>query len=61
MASEQEFPADEHVTCKCGKRFSLYWNGGELDQHDCDCGRKYYGEHRVTVMVTLEPGEARPS
>jgi hypothetical protein len=57
--TETEYPEND-VACPCGKTFHLFWNGGELDRHDCSCGRKYYGEHRVTVMVTLEPGEPDP-
>jgi hypothetical protein len=55
---EVEYP-DVDVTCVCGEKFKMWWNGGELDQHDCKCGRKYYGEHKETVMVILEPGEKR--
>jgi hypothetical protein len=49
------------VTCECGVKFHLYWNGGELDQYDCKCGRKHYTEARSVVLVTLEPGEKRPA
>ena len=51
---------DDPVVCVCGERFRLYWNGGELDNFTCKCGRVYYGEHRDTVMVVLEPGERDP-
>lgn len=65
MATERVWPDDGtswfDVVCPCGERFSLHWNGGELDQVDCKCGRKYYGEHRLTVVVSLEPGESRPA
>jgi hypothetical protein len=29
------------ITCDCGEKFTLYFNGGELDQHKCRCGRFY--------------------
>lgn len=58
MATEREFE-EGAVDCSCGESFTLYWNGGECDQHDCKCGRRYYTEHRKTVLVTLAPGETR--
>jgi hypothetical protein len=62
MAIISDYPdyAEGPITCACGKKFSMHWNGGELDQHDCSCGRKYYGEHVKTVMVMLEKGEVAP-
>ena len=56
---EFPYPGDGFV-CECGERFHLYWNGGELDEQRCKCGRFYYGEHRDVVLVMLEPGETRP-
>jgi len=37
--------------CDCGRTFDLFWNGGELDEHDCACGRTYWGEHALTVVM----------
>lgn len=41
------------LTClQCGKAFSLYFNGGELDGHTC-CGIAYHTESvRVDLVVT---------
>jgi hypothetical protein len=29
----------------------MYWNGGELDDYDCVCGRVYTGAHLTTVVM----------
>jgi hypothetical protein len=50
VESEREF-SEGGVTCPCGQKFHLYWNGGELDSHECVCGRFYATEHRSTVLV----------
>ena len=60
MSTERPF-SDGDVTCACGKTFTMFWNGGELDRHHCDCGRLYFTEHRGVVLVTLEPGEKGPT
>ena len=46
---------DGAVTCPCGEQFDMFWNGGELAERICKCGRRYHGEHRVTVMVVENP------
>ena len=56
---EVPYPDLEEVQCACGEKFTMRWNGGELDSHICKCGRRYAGEHRVTVMVINVPRNAK--
>lgn len=50
--SDRPYPSDgEEVLCDCGRPFNMYWNGGELDEHLCECGIRWQGEHRTTVLV----------
>lgn len=50
VESEREF-TDGDVVCPCGEKFHLFWNGGELDRHQCRCGRFYRTEHRSVHLV----------
>lgn len=65
MSKAKEITRTEHftdgdVTCPCGRTFHLWWNGGELDEELCACGRYYRTEHvRVDLVVyDKRPGEA---
>lgn len=60
MSEVRPYPDSQPFACVCGKKVVMYWNGGELDDVRCKCGRTYYGEHRETVVVILEPGEPDP-
>lgn len=54
ILSEREFAVGD-VTCECGRGFYLWWNGGELDEHQCECGLFYRTEHRSTVLTIRRP------
>lgn len=41
--------------CVCGMPVQLYFNGGELDQDDCKCGRTYRARHVLTIIEVKEP------
>lgn len=43
------------VRCPCGKTHTLYWNGGELDQRSCGCGRTLRTEHHKVVLRVIGP------
>lgn len=52
MTDKREAPyPDGEAICKCGRTFMMNWNGGELDEHHCECGLHYWGEHRAVVMI----------
>jgi len=51
------WPDNDTVECECGATVPMYWNGGELDDSTCACGRHYQGAHLVTVIRVKEPGE----
>jgi hypothetical protein len=46
---------DTMVTCKCGREFWLYFNGGEMDRRECACGRVYETEIRSVCLITKAP------
>jgi len=45
------------VICKCGAKFNLYFNGGELDSYQCICGLFYKTESRRVDLVVYAPEE----
>lgn len=58
----QEGWGSGNVTCdRCGEKFHLYFNGGELDGHTCSCGRRWYQEALRYDLKMKEPAgkEAR--
>lgn len=58
MTTQLPWPDDEtaiNLSCPCGKKLTLFWNGGELDQKTCSCGRRYQGRHLVTVVEVFDP------
>ena len=50
----EDFESGEYV-CSCGEEFTLYFNGGELDQHVCKCGLIYRTECQRIDLVVYEP------
>lgn len=40
--------------CECGEVVHLYWNGGELDEKECKCGKFYRTEHQEVNLVIYE-------
>ena len=47
------------VVCPCGGQVKLWYNGGELDQRDCRCGRVYSLESVGTILRVEVPEEAQ--
>jgi len=46
---------DFEMDCRCGRRVTLHWNGGELDADTCRCGRRYEGEFISVEVKASEP------
>ena len=40
--------------CECGEDLYLYWNGGELDEEECKCGKFYRTEHQEAALVIYD-------
>lgn len=43
------------IVCPCGEKFTLWFNGGELDQHECKCGLIYKTEAQSIDLVVYAP------
>lgn len=41
--------------CECGETVTLWFNGGELDEQQCSCGRLYRTVHREIDLEILGP------
>lgn len=55
----QENWTSGELTCeRCGEKFWLHENGGELDRHECKCGRIWRQEHTQTDLVVYELDES---
>lgn len=46
----EDFDEGDFTCLGCGKVFTLYYNGGELDSNEC-CGYTYRTEHQGTDLV----------
>lgn len=44
------------VICECGEKFTLWFNGGELDEHKCKCGLLYRTECQQIDLVVYKAG-----
>lgn len=49
---------DARLTCPCGERVWLHFNGGELDSSKCKCGRFFYNETPLIQYWMEEPEAA---
>ena len=45
---------NHYYVCECGEEFDLWWNNGELDEHQCSCGKFYYTEHQTIDLVICD-------
>jgi len=43
------------VVCQCGEKFTLFFNGGELDEFQCKCGLLYKTEYQRIDLVIYAP------